>query len=116
VPENSHNPPIARPPILAKDEAGRRAALLADLHSALAAQGVNSTVVRRHRLVLDGTGARAAPSGPTDPQLYVFTPGGTRIVTTSGRAYLLGSGRACPASDPAQAADTLRCLADGAVR
>lgn len=106
--ESERNPRGPREPILAKEEASRRAALLSDLHGALAAQGVNSTVVRRHRLVLEGAGTKCAPSGPADPQLHVFTPCGTSIVTTNGRTYLLSSGRACPADDPAQAARTLQ--------
>jgi hypothetical protein len=108
VTDSERNPPGPREPILAREEASRRAALLADLHSPLAARGVNSTVVGRHRLVLEGTGTKAAPSGPTNPQLHVFTPGGTSIVTTNGRTYLLDDRRACPADDPAQAARTLQ--------
>ena len=95
---------VARPPILAKEEASRRVALLCDLRSALAAQGVNSTIVRIHRLVLEGASTKCAPSGLTDPQLFVFTSAGTSIVTTNGRTYLLGSGRAYPVDDPANAA------------
>ena len=104
MPESEHNPPSARPPILAREEAGRRTALLADLQTVLAAQGVNSTVVGRRRLVLEGGKTNCAPSGPTDPQLHIFIPGGTRIVTTNGRTYLLDGSRAYPVDDPAVAA------------
>jgi len=107
VPENGQSRPARRPPILAREEASRRAALLTDLRSALAALGVSSTVVGNHRLVLEGSSTKCAPSGPTDPQLHVFTPDGTSIVTTNGRAYLLGGGRAFSIDDPAKAAHTL---------
>lgn len=62
-------------------------------------------LARNHRLVLEGASTKAAPSGPTDPQLHVFTPGGTSsIITTNGKSYLLGNGRAYPVDDPADAA------------
>ena len=108
--ESEQDPPAPRPPILAKEEASRRAALLSDLHGALAAQGVNSTIVRNHRLVLKGASTKCAPSGLTDPQLYVFTPTGTSIVTTNGGTYLLDGSRAYPVHGLAQAADSLSCL------
>lgn len=110
VTESERNPPEPREPILAREEASRRAALLSDLHGALAAQGVNSTVVRRRRLVLEGAGTKCAPSGPTDPQLYIFTPCETNIVTTNGRTYFLSGRRACPADDLAQAMRTLQLV------
>jgi hypothetical protein len=116
VPDSARRTPEHRPSILAKDEARRRAALLSDLRNALAAQGVNSTVVGRYRLVLEGAGTRAAPSGPGDPQLHVFATGGTRVVTTDGCAYLLSGGRACPVDDPDQAARVLCRAAHGEVR
>jgi len=102
VTESGQHPPGSRPAILAKDEADRRAALLSGLQHALAARGVRSVLARNHRLVLEGRSVKAAPSGPTDPQLHVFAPGGTRVVTASGRAFLLGGDR-YPAGDPHEA-------------
>jgi len=96
--------PLTRPPILATDEASRRAALLADLQSVLAAQGVSSVLARHHRLVLGGGRNKCEPSGPTDPQLHIFTPDGTDIATTDARTYHFASGHAHPADDPAHAA------------
>jgi hypothetical protein len=109
VPENGQIPPVPRPPVLATKEASRRAALLGDLQTALAAQGVSSVLARRHRLVLHGgrttpVPARFEPSGPTDPQLHIFTPDGTDIATAHGSTYHFTSGRAHPADDPARAA------------
>lgn len=104
VPDSAPRTPGPRAPILDKDEASRRAALLCDLQGALEAQGVSSVLARNHRLVLEGAGTKAAPSGLTDPQLYVFTSGGTGIVTTNGRNYLLGRSRAYPVDDLAAAA------------
>jgi hypothetical protein len=105
VPENGQNPPPARPPVLAKEEASRRAALLADLQAALAAHGVPSVLARRHRLVLSGASTTTcALSGPTDPELHIFLPDGKDIATTRGRSYHFASGHAHPADDPAQAA------------
>ncbi len=95
---------LPRPPILAREEASRRAALLSDLQSALAAQGVSPVLARNHRLVLKGASTRCAPSGPTDPQLHIFTPDCTDIATTHGSAYHFATGRAYPADDPARAA------------
>ncbi len=103
MPENEHSLPPARPPILDKEEASRRAALLGDLQSALAAQGVDSVLARTHRLVLEGASAKSTPSGPTDPQLRIFTTGGTSIATTNGRTYLI-DGDTYPAGDPHAAA------------
>jgi hypothetical protein len=103
VPVNGQDPPVTRPPILAKEEASRRAALLCDLQSALAARGISSILARNHRLVLEGASTKCAPSGPTDPQLHIFTPGGTSITTTNGKAYLLDGDR-YPAGDPDGAA------------
>jgi hypothetical protein len=102
-----------RPPVLATRDASRRATLLADLQSALAAQGVRSVLARRHRLVLRGgrttpIGARPEPSGPTDPQLHILGPGATDIATTDGTAYHVASGTRYPASDPAAAAISIR--------
>jgi hypothetical protein len=96
------------PPVLAAKEAGRRAGLLCDLQAALAAQGVSAVLARHHRLVLRGGRSPCEPSGPTDPQLHVFTPAGTRIITTDGTSYLHGDGTVCPADDPARAARPFR--------
>jgi len=104
VPENGQNLPSIRPPLLNKEEASRRAALLSELQSALAAQGVRSVLARHHRLVLSGGSTKCAPSGPTDPQLHIFTPEGTDIATTHGSTYHFASGDAHPADDPARAA------------
>jgi len=95
---------LPRPPILAREEASRWEALLGDLQSALAAQGVSSVLARHHRLVLEGGSTRCAPSGPTDPQLHIFTPHGTDIATAHGSAYHFATGPAYPADDPGQAA------------
>ena len=54
-------------------------------------------------LVLEGASTRCAPSGLTDPQLYIFSPAGTSIITTSGRTYLV-HGDKYPADDPHGAA------------
>jgi len=108
VPENGQNPALTRSPILTREEAARRAALLADLQSALQAQGVSSVLARRHRLVLQGGRTRCEPSGPTDPELHIFTPDGTDIATTRGSAYHFASGHAHPAADPARAAQAAR--------
>jgi hypothetical protein len=115
TPWNGQDLSAACSPILAKDEAGRREALLSDLQNALAACGLKSVIVRRHRLVLEGASTKAATSGQTDPQLHVFIPGGRSVVTASGQGYLLG-GCAFPASDAASAADALRRAADREVR
>jgi len=105
VPDVEQNPPSPRPPILARQEASRRAGLLRDLQTALTAQGVSSVLARHHRLVLRGGGrTRCEPSGPTDPQLHIFTPDGTDIATADGSTYHFASGSAHPAGDPARAA------------
>jgi len=47
----------------------------------------------------------------TDPQLHIFVPDGSdivTIVTTDGRTFNLASGRQCPADDPAAAATFIR--------
>ena len=95
---------LPRPPILAREEASRRAALLCDLQSALAARGVTSVLARHHRLVLEGGSTGCAPSGPTDPQLHIFTPDGADIATARGSAYHFATGPEYPADDPGQAA------------
>lgn len=54
--------------------------------------------------MLGGGRTKCAPSGPTDPQLHIFTPNGIDIATTSGDSYLFASGHVHPADDPARAA------------
>ncbi|HXP20789.1 MAG TPA: hypothetical protein VN840_14190, partial [Streptosporangiaceae bacterium] len=51
-----------------------------------------------------GGRTKCAPSGPTDPQLHIFTPDGTDIATTRGSTYHFASGHAHPADDPSRAA------------
>lgn len=114
MPESEPSQPRRRPPVLTDEAASRRTAQLADLRSALAAQGVSSVLAGTHRLVLRGEPHRYEPSGPTDPRLYIFTPGGTDIATANGRAYLLASGGAYPAADPVQAARLFLHSGDGA--
>jgi hypothetical protein len=102
-----------RPPVLATRDASRRATLLADLQSALAALGVRSVLARHHRLVLRGgrttpIGTRPEPSGPTDPELHILGPAATEIATTDGTAYHVASGTRYPADDPAAAAISIR--------
>jgi hypothetical protein len=105
MPANEQNPPPTRTPVLAKDEASRRVALLAELQGALAAQGIRSVLARRHRLVLSGRNSTTCePSGPTDPELHIFTQDGKEIATARGRTYHFASGQAHPADDPARAA------------
>jgi hypothetical protein len=103
VPASGQNSASARPPILAREEATRRTALLTDLQSALAAQGIRSVLARHHRLVLGGSQTKCEPSGSTDPQLHIFTSPGKDIATASGSAYLFASGAEHPVNDPAQA-------------
>ena len=101
-------------PVLTQAEAARRLALLADLQTSLAATGLNCVLARTTRLVLYGNTARPyRPSGPTDPRLYLLTPGATQTVTTDGTTYTLPDGQQCSASEPAAAAEhiTSRTLA-----
>jgi hypothetical protein len=108
MPDVSYQPvgssELSRSPILATKEASRRAALLSDLQAALAAQGIRSVLARQHRLVLRGGRRPCEPSGPTDPQLHIFTPDGTDIATTRASTYRFASGLVHPADDPARAA------------
>ena len=114
MPDCEQRQPMPRPPVLADHEASRRAAQLADLRSALAAQGISSVLARTRRLVLWGKPRDYEPSGPTDPQLYIFAPGGTEIASASGGTYLFASGSAYPAADPLQAARRFAQSGDGA--
>ena len=101
-------------PILADDQVARRMRLLRDLQAALARMGVHSVLARNHRLVLRWYSAGPfGPSGPTDPELHVFTPSGTAVATTDGTAYRLASGFNYPAADPAAAAAMVRDHAAG---
>ncbi len=92
------------PLILADADAARRMSLLADLQDALAELDIDCVLARNHRLVLRYNRAPCEPSGLTEPQLHIFTPGGTDIATTDGTVYVLTNDRQHPASDPAGAA------------
>lgn len=97
--------------ILEDSEVARRMLLLAGLQARLARLGVRSVLARRHRLVLRfNDPPPLAPSGPTEPTLHVFAPGGTQIATTDGNVYRLDSGLELPASDPAAAAASIHHL------
>ena len=78
--------------------------LLAALQTELEAAGVRCVLARTHRLVLRYNLAPLAPSGLTDPQLHIFTPGSKDTATTDGLVYRLASGREHPAGDPSAAA------------
>ena len=109
IPENAPNATHAsRAPIVAPAEVTRRMLLLADLQAALEFNEVHSVLARNHRLVLTSGRAPCEPSGPTDPQLHIFTPDGTDIATTDGITYTLASGHECPASNPHAAATMIR--------
>lgn len=97
---------IARP-ILDEPEVTRRVLLLAELQGALAAHGVRSLLVRNRRIVLRSAGTGLERSGPTDPQLHVYTADATEIVTTDGTLYEFSAGPAHPAADPQAAAASL---------
>ena len=94
-------------PILSGTEANRRMLLLADLQAALAAHDIASVLARNHRLVLRSERGPCEPSGPTDPQLHIFTRDGTDVATTDGITYSLASGTEYPAGDPAATAALL---------
>ena len=100
----------ASPPILAETEAARRLLLLAELQTSLATIGVRCVLAGTRRVVLRSNQAPAEPSGPTNPQLHVFTGEGTRVVTTDGAAYYLTGSPPCPVSDPAAAAARISSL------
>jgi len=85
-----------------------RVTLLAELQAALAALGIQSVLVRKRRLVLRSAGNDLEPSGPTNPQLHVFAPGGTEVATADAARYEFTAGPACPAADPQAAAASLR--------
>jgi len=108
VPENPPKTVQHRPPILTQAEAERRFVLLSTLQSALSAHSLISVLVGNHRLVLHADCRPLAPSGPTDPQLHIFTPDGTDVAATDGSTYRLASGRQCPADDPAAATTLIR--------
>lgn len=89
--------------ILSPAEAGRRLEALAALQAGLAAAGVRCLLARKHRLVLRYNSGPLEPSGLTDPQLHIFTPGGKDTATTDGLVYRLASGKEFPADDPSAA-------------
>lgn len=91
-------------PILSPAEVGRRLELLAALQAALRAAGVRCLLARKHRLILRYNSVPFEPSGLTDPQLHIFTPGGKDIATTDGLVYRLASGKEFPADHPPAAA------------
>ncbi len=101
-------PSTSDQPVLAQSEVTSRVTLLAELQAALAALGIQSVLVRNRRLVLRSAGNGMEPSGPTNPQLHVFAPGGTQIATTDAARYEFTTGPACPADDPQAAAVSLR--------
>jgi hypothetical protein len=90
-------------PILSEAEVTLRMGLLTDLQDALAVWGVQAVLARRRRLVLRAN-QPVTPSGPTDPQLHMFAPGGADVAATDGSTYRFGSGGEYPANDPAGAA------------
>lgn len=102
-------PAAPRAPILTPPEAAARMELLTELQAALTGLGVQCVLARGHRLVLRYADSPVPPSGLTNPTLHVFTPGGTRTITTDGAAYRLSTGQELPADDPASAA-ALICL------
>jgi len=67
--------------------------LLAELQIALEATGARCVLARRHRPILRATDAPCKPSGPTDPQLHVFTEASTCVATTDGSKFRLSSGK-----------------------
>lgn len=93
-----------RDSILGQTDVASRKAVLTALKSALTAHGVPCVLAGRHRLVLRYSEGSQEPSGPTDPQLHIFTPGGKDVATTDGRVYRLASGQNFPAADPSAAA------------
>jgi hypothetical protein len=103
-PDSGQRAPLPRPPVLHEGQVMRRVRLLTALQGALAAQGLDSVVVRNRRLVLRSNGDRMEPSGPTDPQLAIFAPDGIAMATTDGAAYHFADGQAHPAADPCGAA------------
>jgi len=109
MPETAQSVPAAySAPILSRAEADRRKLLLTELQTSLSELGVRSVLASHHRLVLQYDRRLCGPSGPTDPQLHVFTPDGTCVATTDGTAYHLATGQQCPVSDPAAAATLIR--------
>jgi hypothetical protein len=96
------------PPILKDAEVARRVTLLTTLQAALAAEGVQSVLVRNRRLVLRAAGSGLEPSGPTDPRLHMYLANGADAVTTDGTSYQLASGPVYPADNPRAVAATVR--------
>jgi hypothetical protein len=94
-------------PVLDDAEADSRRLLLARLQAALANLGIQSTLARKHRLVLRYTDGVAGPNGLTDPQLHVFAEDRQAKITTNGTIYQLDGGQELPASDPTAAATVI---------
>jgi hypothetical protein len=90
--------------ILTDSDANRRLRLLSDLREALSALGIESVLVRNHRLVLRYRTAPYEASGLTDPQLHVFTAGVRQVATTDGTAYWVDRAAQFLALDAADAA------------
>lgn len=86
--------------VLDQDDATRQSLLLAELQAALTARGTRSVLARRHRLVLRSGDNPYEPSGPTRPELHIFTAHGTLVTTTDGQDYHLPGSQPYPASDP----------------
>lgn len=113
MPQSTLCTPSPRPPVLPDAQVTRRVALLTELQNALAAQGLDSVLVRTRRLVLRSDGGRVEPSGPTDPQLHIFAPEGKDIATTNGTVYCFASGQAHPTDDPCGAATARKASSAG---
>ncbi len=98
-------PAPAAAPILAPAEITRRLLMLVELQGALAAQGIHSVLARTHRLVLQYNYSGCEPSGPTDPELHIFIPGGLidTVATADGSVYSLVGTERCSVSDPSAA-------------
>jgi hypothetical protein len=80
-------------------EVMKRKALLAGLQAALSEAGLECKLAGRRRLVLRYSEPPPhAPSGPTDPVLFIFGPA-PDAVTTDGHLFRLRDGRELPADD-----------------
>jgi hypothetical protein len=72
-------------PILDEAEVDSRMMLLAELQAAIEARGIRCVLARNHKLVLRYNEASPAPSGPTEPRLYIFVGAQRRdSATTDG--------------------------------
>jgi hypothetical protein len=99
-------------PILSESDAASRATLLAELQVTLTDLGIRCVLARRQRLVLRFNLVPQPASGRTDPALYIFTPGGTRVVTTDGSVYRLDSGQEFAVADPVAAVSAICMCGD----